>query len=357
MSKRLTYAKTGVDRELRKKAKMTLKKLQQTYKFSSYGEVLELPFGNIFPIGDRYFDLAIEGVGTKVLLAQLANKYDTIGIDGVAMAVNDVVRSGANPLAIADNIHAQISDAFLVKEWMKGIVKGASESRCIVVGGEIGDTAEIIKGLKDGKGFDMIVSCVGEMKKDSIIFGNDIKPKDIVIGIRSSGIHSNGITMARKVLLKEWGGKFDPYDVPEDLERELIYKILEPTIIYARSIQGVTKEHKVKGAVHITGDAYLKFANLMRFSSGIGFEFNNFKPQAIFGLVQKTAKALGGISDEEMLKTFNMGWGFALVVDKDKEDDVLDSLEKSKTKAEPIGEVTSTRKIVSIFRGKKLVLK
>ena len=160
MTKELTYAKSGVDRELRAKAKTALKILKQTYRFSAYGEVLQLPYGNIFPIGDRYLDLTIEGVGTKVFLAQLANKYDTIGIDGVAMAVNDVIRSGAKPLAIADNIHVQVSSPSLVKEWMKGIAKGAAESQCIVAGGEIGDVAEIIKGLKDNKGFDMIVSYV-----------------------------------------------------------------------------------------------------------------------------------------------------------------------------------------------------
>ena len=357
MAKKLTYAESGVDRELRAKSKTALKMLRRTYKFSIYGEVLRLPYGNIFPIGDRYLDLAIEGVGTKVLLAQLVDKYDTIGIDGVAMVVNDVIRSGAKPLAIADNIHAQISDPFLVEEWMKGIVEGAVESQCIVAGGEIGDVAEIIKGLKEGKGFDMIVTCIGEVDKDNIILGTDIKPEDVVIGIRSSGIHSNGITLARKVLFKKWGGKFDPYDVPEGLEKELIYEALEPTKIYVKPLQEVVRQYKIKGAVHITGDAYLKFNRLMKFSEGVGFEFNNFKPQPIFRLLQKTAETSGGISDEEMLKTFNMGWGFAIVVDRRKQDDVLDILDKNKVEAEPIGKVTSTEKIIALYKGKKLVLK
>lgn len=355
MPKKLTYAKTGVNRKLRKKSKKALKALKQTYKYSPYGPVLELPYGNIFPIDNyRYLDLAIEGVGTKVLLAQLANKHNTIGIDGVAMAVNDVIRSGAKPLAIADNIHTQISDLFLIQEWMKGITKAATQSQCIVSGGEIGDVAEIIKGLEKDKGFDMIVACIGEVNKDHIIFGNDIKPKDVVIGLRSSGIHSNGITLARKVLFKHWGGKFDPYDVPEGLDRELIYEVLEPTEIYVKALQKVVNQVRIKGAVHITGDAYLKFNRLTKFSRGIGFEFNNFKPQPIFELIQKTA---GGIADEEMLRTFNMGWGFAIVVDRREQNDVLDILEKSKFEAEPIGEVTSTKKTVAVYEGKKLVLK
>jgi len=358
MPKKLTYAETGVDRELRAKSKIALKILEQTYKFSAYGEVLQLPYGNILPIDkNRYLDLAIEGVGTKVLLAQLADKYDTIGIDGVAMVVNDVIRSGAKPLAIADNIHAHRSDSFLIKEWMKGIAKAATEIQCVVAGGEIGDVAEIIKGLKKGEGFDMIVSCVGEVSKDHIIFGNDIKPKDVVIGLRSSGLHSNGITLAKRVLFKEWGGIFDPHDIAEGLDRELIYEVLEPTKIYAKSLQKVAKQHNVKGAVHITGDAYLKFGKFTKFSKGIGFRFNNFKPQPIFELIQKTAESFGGITNKEMLKTFNMGWGFAIVVDRQEQDDILDSLEKSEIKAEVIGEATSTKKTVAIYEGKTLVLR
>jgi len=355
--KKLTYAETGVDRELRAKSKIALKMLKQTYKFSVYGEVLQLPYGNIFPISDRYLDLAIEGVGTKVLLAQLAEKYDTIGIDGVAMVVNDVIRSGAKPLAIADNIHAHKSDPFLVKEWMKGITKAATETQCIVAGGEIGDVAEIIRGLKRGKGFDIVVACIGEVDSDHIIFGNNIKPKDVVIGLRSSGLHSNGITLAKRVLFKEWGGRFDPYDVPEGLDRALIHEVLEPTKIYAKPIREVVKQHRIKGAVHITGDAYLKFDRFTKFSKGIGFRFNNFKPQPIFELIQKTAESFGGITDEEMLKTFNMGWGFAIVVDRQEQDDMLDCLEKSKDKAEVIGEVTSTKKIVAVYKEKTLVLR
>lgn len=358
MTKKLTYAETGVDRELRAKSKIALKTLKQTYKFSAYGEVLQLPYGNIFPIDkNRYLDLAIEGVGTKVLLAQLADKYDTIGIDGVAMVVNDVIRSGAKPLAIADNIHAHKSDPFLVKEWMKGIAKAATETQCIVAGGEIGDVAEIIRGLKKGKGFDMVVSCVGEVSKDRIIFGNDIKPKDVVIGLRSSGIHSNGITLAKRVLFKEWGGRFDPYDVPKGLDKEIIYEVLEPTKIYAKPIREVVKHHRIKGAVHITGDAYLKFSKFTKFSKRIGFRFNNFKPQPIFELMQKTAESFGGITDKEMLKTFNMGWGFAIVVDGQEQDNILDCLEKSKIEAEVIGEATSTKKIVAVYKRKTLVLK
>lgn len=352
MRKRLTYTGAGVDREIRQKAKSALGMLTQTYKYNPYGDVVQLPYGNIFSFQDGYLDLAIEGVGTKVLVAQLADKYDTIGIDGVAMAVNDVIRSGARPIAIADNIHAQISDPSLVRNLIEGIVKGAEESQCIVAGGEIGDVPDLIKGLEKGRGFDLVVSCVGVASKDRIILGNDIKQGDAVVGLRSSGIHSNGITLARKALFKKWGGKFEPHDVPTGLDRELVREILEPTRIYAKSLQEVMKQSRVKGTVHITGDAYLKFSRLMQFSKNVGFEFTNIKPQPIFELIQRTAN----ITDEEMLKTFNMGWGFAIIIEHDEADNVLDTLERANVEAEIIGKAISTRRIVAHYGERRIAL-
>ncbi len=358
MPESFTYAEAGVDRKLRARSKVALKALKQTYRHSRYGKVIHLPYGNIFPVNDRYLDLVIEGVGTKVLIAQLANKYDTIGIDGIALAVNDVIRSGARPIAIADNIHAHVSDPTLVAEWMKGIVKGAEEAGCVVPSGEIGDVAEIIKGLSAGKGFDMVFACVGELDKSDIIFGNNIKPEDVVIGLRSSGIHSNGITLARKILFKQWGGKYEPFDVPEEFDRELVYEVLEPMKIYVKPFLDAAEKYEIKGAVHITGDAYLKFDKLMQFSKGIGFEFDNFKPQPIFNLIQKVASQVKApITDEEMLKTFNFGWGFAVIASKDDQDAVIDSFEKNKLQAEKIGKATSAKRIVALYNGKKFLLR
>jgi phosphoribosylformylglycinamidine cyclo-ligase len=358
MVKKFTYAETGVDRERRVDSKKALSTLAQTYKFSLYGKIVQLPYGNIFPINDNlYLDLVIEGIGTKVLVAQLADKFDTIGIDGAAMAVNDAIRSGAKPLAIVDNIHAKVSDPVLVGEWMKGVVKGAYESECIVPGGEIGDVPEILKGLVKGKGFDMVFATVGEVHKKDIIFGNNIKPGDAVIGLRSSGIHSNGISLARKVLFKQWGGKYDPFDTPEEFSREIVYEVLEPTRIYVKPLLNLLKKLKIKGAVHITGDSYKKFERFMAYNKDIGFEFDNFTPQPIFKLIQETSKEVRGvIRDEEMFKTFNMGWGFAVIVDSAVNDETIDSLEKSGVEAQKIGEVTDSQRIVIKYVGKRFAL-
>jgi phosphoribosylformylglycinamidine cyclo-ligase len=358
VKKQFTYAETGVDREVRAESKKALSLLKQTYKFSRFGEVLTLPYGNIFPFGkDLFLDLQVEGVGTKVLVAQLAKKYDTIGIDAVALSVNDIIRSGARPLALADNIHAHVSDPKLVKEWLKGIVKGAVESECIVPSGEIGDVPEISKGLIEDKGFDMVVATIGEVHRKNVIRGNNIKAGDAVIGLRSSGVHSNGISLARKVLFKQWGGKYEAFDVPEGFDKEIVYEILEPMKIYVRPLLQLAEKFEIKGAVHITGDAYLKFDRLMAFNKGIGFEFDNFKPQPIFKLIQNTARQVKGvISDEEMFKTFNMGWGFAVVVEGKIKNQAIELLEREGVETGQIGKVTGSGKIVVKHGGKKLVL-
>lgn len=357
MPKKLTYSKTGVDRVLRAKSKQALSMLKPTYTFGKFGKVVQLPFGNIFLAGDHFLDLVIEGVGTKVLLAQLADKYDTIGIDGVAMAVNDVIRSGATPLALVDNFHAHVSDPDLVQEWLKGIVKGAEESDCPVPGGEIGDVGAIINGLAEGKGFDLIVASVGKVLEQNIISGTKITSGDVVIGLRSSGIHSNGVSLVRKVLFKIWGGKYDPFDIPDGFDREIIYEALEPTKIYVKSFLNTSRKINVKGAIHITGDAYAKFDRFIKYSKGIGFEFTNFKPQLIFKLIQQIAPEVGGIiTDEEMMKTFNMGWGFAIIVDKNDAEQAISIIERTGEQAEIIGHVTDSEKIVVHYKNKKLEL-
>lgn len=357
LTRKLTYADSGVDRELRAKSKGALGMLKSTYTYSKYGKLVELPYGRVFPFHDRYLDLQIEGVGTKVLVAQIMEKYDTIGIDAIAMVVNDVIRSGATPLAVADNIHAQVSDPFLVKEWMKGVVRGAEESECMIPAGEIGDVADLISGLRAHKGFDLVCAAIGEVTKERLVSGRRIKSGDSIIGMRSSGIHSNGVSLARKVLFKEWGGKYPANASPESLDREVGSEVLEPTRIYVKPFLRVAEKLEIKGAVHITGDAYLKFKSLRKFSPRIGFEFNNFKPQPIFRLIQQTAAKLSAaITDEEMFKTFNMGWGFAIIVDKSARDEALDILEQTGMGSEQIGNVNSSEKVKIVNEGKSIIL-
>jgi len=354
---RLTYSEAGVDRDLRAESKKTLRTLKKTYGHSRYGEVIELPYGRIFPHHDHYLDFTVEGVGTKVLIAQLAGKYDTIGIDGVAMAVNDVIRSGAKPIALVDNIHTQVSDPVMIKELIKGITRGAEESECIVPGGEIGDVSDIIKGLVPAKGFDMVIAALGEVAKEKVISGRDIQPGDPIIGFKSSGVHSNGISLVRKTLFKQWGGIYDANAIADGLDREIVLEALEPTRVYAKPFCKLAETMNLKGAVHITGDAYLKFERLSMFSPGIGFEFNNFKPQPIFSLIQQAADELHkSITEEEMFKTFNMGWGFAVITSKTDCEEALEILEKAGAEPEQIGCITSSRGVKIWHKNKKIIL-
>lgn len=361
MTEEFTYAKAGVDRELRKKSKKGLRELEETYVHSLYGPILRLPYGNLTPMeeGKIYQDHKIEGIGTKVLLAQLADKYDTIGIDGVAMTVNDVIRSGAKQFTIADNIDAQKSDPYLVNEWMKGLIAGAHMAEVPIVDGEIADVAVLIKGIKEGKGHHIVCSCVGYVNKEDIIYGSKLIPGDVVIGLRSSGVHSNGISLVRNTLFKEWGGYYkDPFIKLDELDRELVLEVLKPTKIYSKEVLRANKEHHLKAAVHVTGKAHLKFENLMESNPKIGFEFNDLRPQPIFQLIQETARKLGGyIKNEEMTKTFNLGDGFDVVVEKEKEDDVLDLFERMGVEAWRVGVVNDSGRIVTHFNDEKILLK
>ena len=183
------------------------------------------------------------------------------------------------------------------------------------------------------------------MEAENVVDGRGIVGGDVVIGIRSSGLHSNGISLARRALFKEWGGRYNAFDKPDGIERELVYEALEPTEIYVKPVLRAIRGHTIKAAVHITGDAYLKFGKLFEYSHGIGFEFNNFKPQEIFKLIQRE-----GVSWEEMFKTFNMGWGFALVV---AEDDAEDVLQLFGGDAEPIGKAVGGKGKIAVEYGEK----
>lgn len=370
MKKEITYADFGVDGNLRKKSKRALEMLKGTYNLSKKGRVIMLPYGKALQIGaGQVLVLEIEGVGTKVLFSQLAAKLPlaelvgdcrTIGIDGAAMVVNDYLRAcGIGPDAIADNVHAIKSDPLFVEQIIEGIAAGAKKSQCPVIGGEIGDVPDIIKGIDAGLAFDLVVAASGVVQEKLLIHGDDIRQGDVVIGLRSSGAHSNGYSLLRKIVFKQWGGKYESFDIPDGFDQEIIYEALTPTEIYVKSVENIIDGCCIKGLTHITGSGYLKFCNLMLTSPGIGFEFNNFSPQPIFEFIRRTARETkGNITDNEMFKTFNMGWGMAAVVDKQNADTAIDKAEKSGIKAQIIGKVTTdTSKIFITYHGKRFELK
>jgi phosphoribosylformylglycinamidine cyclo-ligase len=357
--RRLTYSRVGIDRNARTRSRLEIEKmLREETKSYSYGQPIKLPFGTLFPSSrhaDLYYDLQIEGVGTKTLLAELSGNYSTIGIDAVAMAVNDILRSGAYPTLISDAIHISKSVGSVIGDLISGIRAGARMSRCILASGETGTVSEILHSASDDRSlpFDLMVSCLGEAAAGQIVTG-ELSPGDRIIGLASSGIHSNGLTLARKVLIKKWGGRFDPLDRPEPLPRELINELLEPTRIYCDPLRDVRNVADIRAAVHITGEGFAKFRRLLnwqnrrarRARSSLGFRFHvSGQMPEIFQLIYNTAKQAGTpISMREMFRTFNMGYGFALAVHSRDLERALDSLNKH-CPAQDIGYVSTDGKI------------
>ncbi len=363
---RLTYSSVGIDRTAREKLRSQLERdlAKESEKYET-GSPIRLPFGTVFsssPQSSIFIDFQIEGVGTKTLLAELEpSGYSTIGIDAVAMAANDLIRSGARPLFVSDAIHIAKSRAEIISKILSGVVKGAELCGAIVASGETGDVREILhskarNNRKNSEPFDLFVSCCGFGDRRHLIMGG-IEEGDAIIGIESSGIHSNGLSLARRVLLSNWGGKFDPYDQPSGLGRPVIKELLEPTRIYAKAINELSERVQIKAAVHITGDGYGKFYRLASFNMAIpngpwgkdkkpGFEFENLgESKQIFRLIYETArKTRNAISLEEMYRTFNMGYGFAVIVNSDELEQALDLFNRY-LPSKWIGRVTSTGKV------------
>jgi phosphoribosylformylglycinamidine cyclo-ligase len=338
---KFSYKAAGVDRKSREKLRHSIGANLRDQKYR-LGKILELPFQKLFQTGEgskNYFDFQIEGVGTKTLLAELDDNYGTIGIDGVAMVANDIARSGAQTVLLSDAIHIAKSKNDVINQLLDGVKEGARLCGAVLASGETGDVGEILhrSNKEDSPSFDLIVSAMGMVESKSVIHG-DIRPGDAILGAESSGIHSNGLTLARKILLKNWGGYYDPYDMPDGLDQPVVRELLKPTRIYAKAIPEVTKEIKIKAALHVTGDGFAKFARFAEFRQGkkersakrIGFELDGLMQMPeLFNLIKRTAQRIGkSLSFREMFMTFNMGVGFAVIVESKDAERALDHLNR-----------------------------
>ncbi len=338
----LTYESAGVRGLGKDKSRGNFASLEASHKFAK-GPVRQLPFNTIYPVGGSlYHTKCCDGVGTKVLLAELAGKHDTIGIDAVATVANDVIRCGATPIALTNTIDADDPSYALVTQLQEGLLEGAMQAQVPIVAGETASLPDMFKA-----GYVLNCDLVGEVAASDVIDGKQVRPGDAIIGIRSSGLHANGISLARHALFKKWGGKYDAFAKPPGLGRELVLECLEPTRIYVKDMNKLKKAVKVKAAVHVTGDAYAKFLHLGR---GLGFEFDYFEPQEIFFTIQKA----GNVSTLEMFKRFNMGWGFAVIVAGEYAEGALKAVGKD---AAVIGKVTEGGKAFVNYRKKSLRLR
>ena len=313
-----------------------LKWVGKTLEFGSRRSALDFGyFASVLDLGNGLgLALSTDGVGTKLLVAQLLNKYDTIGIDCVAMNVNDVLCVGAEPLCMLDYVAVQEADPILLEQIGKGLYEGARQANISIPGGEIAQVRELIKGSREGRGFDLAGACVGLVSMDRILVGQAIQPGDVVIGLRSSGIHSNGLTLAREIFFKKAKYRADTY--VGDLGRTIGEELLEPTRIYVREILELLRGGlDIKALVHITSDGLL---NLARVQAKVGYALDWLpEPQPIFRLLQE----VGGVSDEEMFCVYNMGTGFCLVVAAPHADRALDALGRLGLEAFRLGHAVS----------------
>ncbi len=300
MPKGMTYAKAGVDID---KKSQSISALVEHLKFKrkGFGKPLDLPghFTGLIDLGDVALTLATDGVGTKLLVADEMRKWDTIGIDCIAMNVNDTICVGAEPIAFVDYIAIDEPDEKRTAEIGKGLEVGARLSNMTIVGGEIAVLPELVKG------FDLAGTCLGVVDKDRVVTGQRVRPGDAIIALPSSGIHSNGLTLARKIVERSGAGYRKKV---KGLPRPMGMELLEPTTIYVKQVLGILNRHEVHGMANITGGG---LRNLLRLKKGVGFEIEDpVRPNAVFSVLQE----LGGVSDKEMYQTFNMGMGYSMVV-------------------------------------------
>lgn len=350
-----SYSRAGVDLDRIKRAhKSIVEMIRATYEFRQglFGRII-MGAGHYAALidigGGKALALHTDGVGTKVLIAQLMNRYDTIGIDCVAMNVNDLICIGAEPIAMIDYLAMERSDEEMVAEIVKGLVKGAEMAGIAIIGGETAVMPDVIKGAVEGKGFDLAGLSIGVVDISKVILGNRIQVGDVVIGVKSSGIHSNGLTLARRVLLEHASLEVQSY--VDELQCTVGEELLKPTYIYVKPVLEILRRNiEVHGLAHITGGSFTK---LMRIAPpGLGFRLNNMpEPHAIFKLIQK----LGGISSWEMYRTFNMGVGFCVVAPKHEAENVVRTFELHGFKAHQIGYVMDEPRVEIELKEEKLV--
>ena len=266
-----------------------------------------------------------DGVGTKLLVAQQFNRHNTVGQDLVAMCVNDIIASGATPLFFLDYIAVEKIDPDHIEELMKGIYQGCKLADCALIGGE---TAEMPDMYHDGH-YDLAGFAVGAVEKNQIITGETIISGDVVIGLPSSGLHSNGYSLVRKILFK---------DHHQELDGKIIDQILEPTKIYVKPILNLLSKIKVKGIAHITGGGFDEnIPRILPENVGVSIDTTSFIRPEIYHTLQKMSL----MSDREMFQVFNMGIGMIVVIDSNDVNETLQLLQEAGEDAKVIGSITN----------------
>ena len=344
MSK-LTYRDAGVDLELYDKTLTAMAPfLKRTHGprvldgFGGFASLFSLDYNSrLFARNYRHPVLVscTDGVGTKLKVAAMMNKYDTVGIDLVAMSVNDCLCTGGEPLLFLDYLALPKDDPDLVRDLVHGISDGCMEAECALVGGE---TAILPDFYRPGD-YDMAGFCVGIVEREHIIDGRCIQPGDVVLGLASSGLHSNGYSLARKIVFDHAGLTTDQF-IPE-LGRTVGEELLEPTRIYVRSIKETIRHYPIKrrvvrGLAHITGEGLEgNVPRVLPSGRRVFIKRGSWQIPPVFSWLQM----LGSIDDDEMFRVFNMGIGFVAIVGSYFADSIQRQLEEMRVKTYVIGEV------------------
>ena len=296
-------------------------------------------FGGMFDLSKYGFQEPVlvsgtDGVGTKLMIAFEADKHDTIGIDAVAMCVNDVLVQGALPMFFLDYIAVGKNHPQVIEQIVKGVADGCVQAECALIGGE---TAEM-PDMYDEHHYDLAGFCVGAVDRSRLLDGQKIAAGDVLIGLPSSGCHSNGFSLIRKVLLKD--AKLDLQATFEELgDKTLAEELLTPTRIYVKAIKHLLDKVDIKGMSHITGGGfYENVPRMLKEGQGVRIDLNSYPSKPIFDLIARC----GNISKQEMCNVFNMGIGFILAVDPGDVEEVQQLLAEIDEPSYVIGEVTDT---------------
>ena len=305
------YAAAGVDTRQADRGVAALVSVLSSIETGRERLSVPLPghYASVIRIGPNLgVALATDSVGSKVIVAEQAQRFSTIGIDCVAMNVNDLICVGAEPLALLDYLAVESADPDLLAELAEGLRAGAQDAGVEIPGGEVCQLPEVIRGHPSPYGFDLVGSAFGTVALDAIVDGKACAPGDAVIGLPASGVHSNGLTLARRVLLEEGGLALDAR--PAELGGASVADVLlEPTVIYVRAVLELLRSDvAVHGLAHITGGGLL---NLLRLGDRVGFEIT--EPLGVLPVFSLIAE-LGNIPAAEMWEVFNMGCGFCAVV-------------------------------------------
>ena len=286
--------------------------------------------------------LATDSVGSKVIVAEMAGRFDTIGIDCIAMNVNDLICVGAEPVAMLDYVAVERADQAMLEQLAHGLRVGAEDAGIEIPGGEVCQLPEVIRGHPSPLGFDLVGSAFGTVALDAIVDGGAVRAGDALIGLPASGVHSNGLTLARRALLDDGGLALAA--TPEELGGASVADVLlEPTVIYVRAILELLRSSvEVRGLAHITGGGLV---NLLRIGDGVGYEISAPLPVLpVFGLIA----SLGGVSEAEMWEVFNMGCGFCVIVPAEDAEAAVALLSERHPGSAVIGSVTGDAGVVTV---------